>query len=268
MLQAIARNKINRFLSSPELPEDVLTDCVFGGLRYLAPAEAGSVLACVLSEEPPSFVDLGRQRLTGLEVLDAELWPARKGGREPDGLLRCRTADGKLLAVLLEAKWRRSALAERQAADQWEHFGMCEFTNGGDALHAFVVENRRAALRALEIDDEDFREAHGEEALRIWRGKRVVVVWYDVAKRLRRNATARGSEQLLRWIEDVLAVLRRLGKRPFDGFQRTLIAGSVDVPSPGSFFGRHSRRRYRWPDASVSAPPRPLFWLTVGGSTD
>ena len=237
MLQAIARNKVNRFLSSPDLPEDVLTDCVFGGLRYLTPTDAGFVLSRVLSGDgASSFADRGRSPLAGLEVLDAELWPARRGGREPDGLLLCRKADGGRLTVLLEAKWRRSALAERQAADQWEHFGMCELADGGDALHAFVVENRTAAVRALESDEEGFRQAHGEAALRVWRERRVVVVWHDVARRLRRDAAAAGSPQLRRWTADVLAVLRRLGKRPFDGLGGTLTARATARPTAKPLF--------------------------------
>lgn len=240
MLQAIARNKINRFLSGPDLPEDLLTDCVFGGLRYLAPAEAGSVLARVLSGDAMPAVDRGRRPLAGLEVLEAELWPARRGGREPDGLLRCRTPDGGTLVVLLEAKWRRSALAERQASDQWEHFGMGELAKGGgDALHAFVVENRAAALRALEKDDDRFRKIHGDAALGKWRDRRVLVVWQDVARRLRSAGAAPGSPQLRRWTADVLEVLRRLGKRPFDGFGRTLtVASAVGGPAPRPVFFR------------------------------
>ena len=51
MLQAIVRTKAREFLLGGDQRrpvEDVMTACVFGGLRYLAPGVAGAALAWLL----------------------------------------------------------------------------------------------------------------------------------------------------------------------------------------------------------------------------
>ncbi|MBV1800501.1 hypothetical protein [Siccirubricoccus sp. G192] len=254
MLQAIAKKKINRFLE--RLPEDIVTDAVFGGLRYLVPREAGLVLEWLFPA--PGFE---QDALHGAEVLDAELWPPKRGGREPDALIRCRTANGVPLVIVVEAKWGGYTLDERQALDQWEHF-VRPATEIGEALHAIVVDRREVAEARLAGDEDELRHTGREAEVRSWRERRDVILWHDVARRLQRRPLGVGSEQLQRWVEDVLSVFRALGRHPFEGFHRTASAGPVRTPViPQVFYRRAPGRRSDWLGVRVEPAWEPVFWM-------
>lgn len=245
MLQAIVKNKARYFLFKgfdKRPTEDIVTDCVFGGLRYLQPDDAGRVL---------SWLAPDRSALRDARVVSVDLWKRAPDGCEPDALLKCVMADGSILTIIVEAKWQNYGLAKGQAIRQWRAVGEVCLRHGEEALHLFVVGSRSKAAM-LADDDEDLDRLSETELRRGWQDRRDVLLWHDVAARLKRRPRT-GSEQLHRWAEDVVAVLQELGERPFDGFRQ-----SIDVPReitftlPVFYSGPAVSRKYQWPDAIVA----------------
>ncbi len=97
MLQAIVKNKAREFLLGGDQRrpvEDIMTACVFGGLRYLAPEVAGAA-------RPGCWATSSR---AASELSDVQLWP-RRDGVEPDVVLLCHLPSGRPLHVVVERKW-------------------------------------------------------------------------------------------------------------------------------------------------------------------
>jgi hypothetical protein len=238
-----------------KIPEDVITDCVFGALRYLPPRDAGTYLSWLVPHA--SLAD-------GIAVEDVQLWPPHQNGREPDALVRCRCLTGEVILVVVEVKWENYTLDRRQALDQWRGFVLAEPANV-QGVHAIFADRTDKALTRLEEDDEelgDFRELHR------WRASRIVISWHDVARRILQCRRPGGSELLWRLADDVLKALRVLGRRPFDGFAQTLTMPEVS-PAPELLF--FHRGRFNWPATPrVGASERPAFWTgtSQGDSTD
>jgi hypothetical protein len=90
-----------------------VTDCVFGGLRYLTPADGGLVLEWLLGTQFP---------VAGARISDVRLWP-REQGCEPDAVIEAELRDGKGLKVIIEVKWGNYSLRPGQALRQWQILG-------------------------------------------------------------------------------------------------------------------------------------------------
>ena len=113
MIPALLRGKLSR---QQENMEDILTSSVFGTLRYLPP-ESGlfPFLRCARMLDGGAFDAL---EFGSGAVVEYEFWPHLHervpGGRgdercipcEPDLLLTIKPADGRLIYILIEAKFR------------------------------------------------------------------------------------------------------------------------------------------------------------------
>ncbi|MBV9785424.1 MAG: hypothetical protein JO264_16580 [Acidisphaera sp.] len=248
MLQAIGRGKLTRFLG--KTPEDAVTDCVFGALRYLDPRDAGVYLHWII---PHSAIE-------DVDVETVELWPPRQNGREPDALLQCRKPNGAKVRVLIEVKWGGYTLDSQQAIDQWRGFILPQIGKI-EPVHAFVVDKIDKATYQIEHDEAAWGST---KDVSIWRKSRVVISWHDVARALQQRRKQPDRVALERLAEDVLRTLRALGKRPFDGFGRTHAAAAVTVPADRIVFGRHGRQ-FKWPTLDVQWTPNLALRISFDG---
>ena len=252
MLQAVIKKKLQRHLREPEKPpEDLITDCFFGPLRYLGARDAGRALAQVCQDSRKAAFNA----LEGAEVTDVELWP-RRNRVEPDVMVHCSDASGNPLRLMVEVKWD-APLGDAQALRQWRAFRTGN--EGGDRLLHLVI-CRRADLIEEEIESQagELKE-EGRRAFVDWRNRRLVLTWFDVARRLRDgNGPAWSSTQLRRWALDIQEVLWWYGERPFRGFAPIpTLAGDHPIERP--IFWAHEPA-FRWPIAKIIPQHHPIFW--------
>ena len=250
MLQAVIKNKLNRYLRKDgQPPEDLITDCFFGPLRYLDMGDAGKALAYICHNVGKAAFHV----LDGSAVSDIELWP-RKNSVEPDVLVHCRSSVGTAVQLLIEVKWN-SPLGEAQAVRQW-----CEFNGSsvGDdrLLHLIVCRSRTSVERDIKKQEEEVWKGQDED-LAVWRESRLVLSWYEVAKRLRDRPRWQ-SAQLQRWAYDTSAVLKRYGERPFEGFAN--LPSTVLNQSDNKFMFWDHQRAFRWPLTQVDPQRSRVFW--------
>ena len=232
MLQAIVRNKGRRFLLGGDQRrpvEDVMTDCVFGGLRYFDPQNAGTILAWLI----------GDVAMPDLRLTDVELWPRRQGV-EPDAVLRGRLASGQLVQLLVECKWGANKLAREQVDRQRDAF-VDPRGSGSVTLQVFVVQNRSAV-------DEDLISRVAADPT----GHKLLT-WRDVAASLAAGRARGGSTEARRWAADVIAVLNEVGERPFSGDwpRQAVLEQSADT-----LFYAQRGTRFAWP--AIDVPPVPV----------
>jgi hypothetical protein len=149
MQQAITKGKVTGFFfrgRQRRPTEDFVTACVFGGLRYLSPEDAGIALSWLLPREP---------HLLGGTVEAVELWPRSESERcEPDALLTIGTNTGKRVHLIVEAKWGDYCLSNRQALTQWVAFTRDLQSDDASFLHIFVVPRRANAEPSIRLDEE------------------------------------------------------------------------------------------------------------------
>lgn len=250
MLQAVIKNKLQRHLmrdGGP--PEDLITDCFFGPLRYLGARDAGRALEWICRDARSNAFSV----LDGVSLVDIELWP-RSNRVEPDALVRCNSPAGHPIGLIVEVKWN-APLGQAQAVSQWREFSRT-ITDTECLLHLIICRERTSVERDIEEQEKELEgEKHG--ALVRWRNSRLVLTWYDIAKRLR-DAPATWSPTLQRWADDARAVLRRYGERPFEGFA-SLTSTAASLPAARPVFWAHESA-FRWPLAHVDRQGRPLFW--------
>ena len=249
MLQAVVKNKLKRYLiQDGEPPEDLITDCFFGPLRYLNGQDAGRAMAWICQDAAKSGFGL----LNGATVSDVELWP-RSNGVEPDAHIRCRSPSGASLQVLIEVKWN-SPLGQGQAVRQWQGFSG---SLGADRLlHLIICRSQRAIERDITKQEEELRNGRSEDVA-LWRESRLVLTWHEIARRLR-DIPSGQSPELQRWVDDTRAVLQRYGERPFEGFAR-LPSVVLEQPAAEAIFWTH-HRTFNWPLTRVDRLQNPVFW--------
>ena len=240
MLQAIVKNKGRSFLLGGDQRrpvEDVMTDCVFGGLRYFDPATAGTLLRWLIG-------DVGGPDLRLTEV---ELWP-RLRGVEPDAVLRGRLASGLHVQVIVECKWGTNPLTCEQVDRQRGTF-VDPRGAGGVSMHVFVVQHRSA------VEDELLGRAASDPT-----GQRLLT-WRDVAASLAAGRARGGTAEARRWAADVVAVLGEVGERPFSGAWPTQpVAG----PAGAAMFYAGRGTRFGWPTDDVDPT---TTWKFVDGTS-
>lgn len=176
--------------------EDIVTDCVFGGLRYLDHLSAACLVRWMLHHIVPKQYAMDR----------SELWP-KEGNREPDAVLSFIAPDSPPITIIVESKWANNKLTSVQLADQWSLFG-----EGKEGLvyHLLVVEYRKhvelAAYRGASVED---------------RARRILLTWEDIASRLTHRNKAEGGIQANRLADDIATTLKTFGQRPFMGWSDT-----------------------------------------------
>ena len=249
MLQAVIKYKLTKYLRRDgQPPEDLITDCFFGPLRYLDAYDAGRALACICRNAGQAAFHV----LDGAAVSSVDLWP-RRNGVEPDVLVRCKTSLGVEVQLLIEVKWN-SPLGEAQAVRQW-----CEFNGsiGHDLLLHLIVCRSRTSLEKQIKEQEEQRWTGLPVGLAAWQGSRLILTWYDIAKELR-NEPSGQSSQLQRWYCDTRAVLKRYGERPFEGFTDPR-SPALEWPDDKVVFWDH-QHAFNWPLMRLDLPRGRVFW--------
>ena len=235
MLQAIVKNKARGFLIEGRIKpprEDIITDCVFGGLKYFPGEIAGQVLHVIA---PSVFPESTR-------LLSIQLWP--RGKCEPDALIKCVIEKNKTLTVIMEAKWAYNNLMSAQLDKQWLEFGLPALLDG-DVKHLLIVEHRtNVEMAAVEETETQLKLV------------RHLITWHDIATNLRWLSIKIDSVGATCWINDVVSVLNSAGQKPFTGFDRKSSVRKLDFSK--SLIYSNSRFTSRIPISS--ALKRPIFW--------
>jgi len=212
VLQAITRRKGESFLkgNSTKAPrEDIMTDAVFGGLRYFDPGLSGLALNWLL----PDIVSAGSL------VREVRLW-AMRNRVEPDVLIDLQTQAGQPYRVIIEAKWLGNPITAAQLDDQWREFGPDSAGCEGNAHHVLLVQRR------IRVEPTAYQDAPPE--LRQWRH---LITWRDLAAAADRRKSTEGTPQLHLWMSDVVRVINLGEGKAFVGWSTT-----PPVEPPQSFF--------------------------------
>ncbi len=219
MLQAINQGKTNiynrygdpnkvghREKGERVTAEDEITALILGPLElipgHLSAIFWGTLLSTFKIQYVPSnFPDKA----------EIAFWPSRKNllsGRtiEPDIVVDLKWSSGESLLLLIEMKWRAPLSGEDQLHIQWTEFLSEEERNS--ALHLFIAPETSEALKASGISD-------------VWSGRLLAISWFDILSilqdKIRKND--RTYEPLKPWMNQVVALLDKLGIRPFRGFK-------------------------------------------------
>lgn len=212
MLLAITRKKAESFLKrdSAKVPrEDIMTDAVFGGLRYFDGIQAGTALHWLMPDVVP----------TGSEVSEVRLWPKRESV-EPDVVIDLISSVGEGFRVIIEAKWLDNVLTSGQLDAQWLVFGPGTPGAPEKVLHILLVQRR------IRVAPEAYTAAPDEV-----RSVRHLMTWRDLSAAASKRNRSVGSEQVNTWISDVIRVIDLGDGRTFTGW-----SALPNVEPPGSFF--------------------------------
>lgn len=204
MLQAMIRNKARSFLmgGSQRSPlEDLMTDVVFGGLRYFDEAQAGLALGWLI----PDLVK------PGATLNNLRLWP-RLDDREPDVVIDLTRPDLSRMRLIVEAKWQKNRLTRKQLDDQWQRFGAdSPGMQDWDVQHVILLQH------ASWLEDSAYLTAPRDLQL-----VRHVHTWAQLCGAARVRPRLAGEPELHRWIEDVIQVVMLHDRRPFSGWSDVL----------------------------------------------
>lgn len=239
MLQALVKNKARRFLlsSSDAFPkkvprEDIITDCVFGGLRYFTPSERGVVLAWMM----PSILEAA-----DIKVKSVELWP-REERCEPDAVLKCTSQGGEDVTLIVEAKWGKNVLRREQIDKQWDVFGITN-SPGTRAIQVLLVEDR-TQVEVSVLDKCDGVRIH-------------LMTWSDIAVNIMLNKKYEDIGLGMKsWLDDVICLFLQAGIRPFRGFKE--VPDIMCFNTPPKIFYRPAR--FEWPSSAEIVVDNPVFW--------
>lgn len=200
MLQAITRNKAEKFLKQDgtRIPrEDLMTDVVFGGLRYFEPDQAGLALHWMMPDVVPF----------GTLLREVRLWP-RRNRIEPDAVIDLIVPNGQPRRLIVECKWLDFMLTAEQLEKQWSQFGPTAPDAEGDVHHVLIVQ------RKIRVEPEAFISARPEV-----RAVRTLLLWRELAASANSRLTSQGSLPLNRWISDVIHVVDAADERAFSGWR-------------------------------------------------
>lgn len=199
MLQAIVRNKAEKFLKQDgtRIPrEDLMTDVVFGGLRYFEPDQGGIALHWLLPDVVP----------VGSLLREVKLWPRRRKV-EPDVVIDILHPNSEPLRLIVECKWLDFMLTSEQLDKQWSEFGPGAPDATGAVHHVLVVQ------RKIRVEPEAFFSAPPED-----RAVRTLLLWRDLAAAANGRLQSQGSASLNRWVNDMVRVLDAADERAFSGW--------------------------------------------------
>lgn len=200
MLQAITRNKAEKFLkqNGTRIPrEDLMTDVVFGGLRYFEPDQGGLALHWLI----PDVVEFGSL------LQEVRLWP-RRNRVEPDVVIDLIVPNGQRRRLIVECKWLDFMLTAEQLEEQWSQFGPGAPDVEGDVHHVLIVQ------RKMRVEPEAFISAQPEV-----RAVRTLLLWRELAAAANGRLHSQGSLPLNRWISDVVRVVDAADERAFSGWR-------------------------------------------------
>jgi hypothetical protein len=233
MLQATIKDKARNFFlkNGQRVPrEDILTDCLFGGLRYLPPEKATIFLRWALGEV------ISSQHV----VSEIKLWP-KEECREPDAKVVLQSRNIEPITIIVEAKWGANRLTAAQLDDQWRIFGV---PASGSVFHLLLLEHRkRIAYLALEGAPLEIRR------------QRILVTWADIAARLVHRNLALGTTETNNLASDIAAVLQHSGQKLFKGWSKKEQVAPLE---PGPLF--HSAQPWwQLPERVVKAST-PMFF--------
>lgn len=234
MLQAITRNKAEKFLKQDgtRIPrEDLMTDVVFGGLRYFEPDQAGLALHWMM----PDVVEFGTL------VREVRLWP-RRNRVEPDVVIDLIAPNAQNLRLIVECKWLDFVLTAEQLEKQWVQFGPTAPDVEGEVRHVLVVQ------RKIRVEPEAFISAHPEV-----RAVRTLLLWRELAASANSRLASQGSLPLNKWISDVVRVVDAADERAFSGWR---LLPSVEI-SPTDHFVFDCNF---WSDPVLATLIEPLLW--------
>lgn len=161
MLEAIRKNKAKNFLLGRDPPkkrpkEDLITDAVFGGLRYFDAADAATLLNLIF-DQPQR--DRNLPRFSSID--DVRLWH-RWTNCEPDVIVTGKSADSTSIELIIEVKFNDTLDAE-QVEKQRKVFVSKAQTSPRNVFHVFVVR------QAIDV----------ERSVRV-RSSGIVVLWQNI----------------------------------------------------------------------------------------
>ncbi len=214
MLQAINQGQTNfykRYMGHREhgervSEEDELTSLILGPLELIPGHLSAIFWGTLLSEFKIPYVPTNFP-----EKAEIAFWQSRKNiltGRtiEPDIVVNLKWSSGESFLLLIEMKWRAPLSGEDQLHRQWTEFLTEE--ERINALHLFIAPETSEALKARGARD-------------VWSGRLLAISWFDILSilkdKIRKNDLA--FEPLMPWMNHVVALLDKLGIRPFRGFK-------------------------------------------------
>jgi hypothetical protein len=223
VLQAITRRKAESFLKgdSAKAPrEDIMTDAVFGGLRYFDARTSGLALQWMM----PGVISHGSS------VREIRLWEMRNRV-EPDVLIDMESAAGQPYRIIIEAKWLDNVLSAAQLDAQWREFGPGTVGCHGEVFHILLVQRRiRVELAAYQLAPDALRR------------RRHLITWRDLAAAAGHRKLIDGTPQIHLWMRDVIRVIDLGEGTAFTGWSVTPACGRPSellpvclVAGPGVF---------------------------------
>ncbi|EFI36092.1 conserved hypothetical protein [Desulfonatronospira thiodismutans ASO3-1] len=239
MLQAINQGKSNfykRYVGHREKgervsEEDELTSLILGPLE-LIPGHLSAIFWGTLLSEfkipsvPSNFP----------EKAEIAFWKSRKNfmtGKpiEPDIVVDLKWPSGESFLLLIEMKWHSPLSGKDQLQIQWTEFLSEE--ERSKALHLFIAPETSEASKARRARD-------------VWSGRLLAISWFDILCILQDKIRKRDPvyEPLMPWMTQVVALLDKLGIRPFRGF-----------------------KNLKLPEYSISKESKHLFWNGFIGFT-
>ena len=239
MLQAINQGKSSfykRYVGHREKDErvseeDELTSLILGPLELMPGHLSAIFWGTLLSEFKNPYVPTGFP-----EKAEIHFWKSRKNiatGRsiEPDIVVDLMWPSGESFLLLIEMKWRSPLSGEDQLHVQWTEYLSEE--ERSKALHLFIAPETSEALIARGASD-------------VWSGRLLAISWFDILSilqdKIRQNDL--NYEHLMPWMNQVVALLDKLGIRPFRGF-----------------------KDLKLPEYSISKESKHLFWYGFIGFT-
>lgn len=214
MLQAINQGKSSfykRYLGYREKKErvseeDELTSLILGPLELMSSQLSAIFWGTLLSEFKIPYVPTNLP-----EKAEIAFWKSRKNiltGRtiEPDIVVDLKWPSEENFLLLIEMKWRSPLSGEDQLHRQWTEYLSEEERK--KAIHLFIAPETSEALKASGARD-------------VWSGRLLAISWFDILSilqdKIRKND--RNFEPLMPWMNQVVALLDKLGIRPFRGFK-------------------------------------------------
>lgn len=208
MLHAISRKKTKfylRYLGHREKienhvrEEDELTSLIMSPLSFFPPHAIGLFWQRLLSIDhkqiPPSGL---------ITKATMEFWP-RRGGVEPDMVVKLEWSSGERRCLLVEFKWRAPLSGADQLHKQWRNFLSEEEREHG--YHIFIGPELSFAINALNRKD-------------VWNGRLLLCSWLHILNLLRGLKNETDGQILFLWMEQVEGLLGLLHIHPFVGFNK------------------------------------------------
>lgn len=258
MLQGFETNKLTALIHGAvgRVPrEDVLTAAVFGSLSYVEPTMALRMLRVLFGE-----MCLIVERPSNIAI---DLWPKfhdlSGAWIEPDVIIDIVAGEKSIARLIVEAKWN-APLGPRQAIEQWKR---CQ-SRSATCWHIFPVRSTTSISAQLQSSESAAVASLGAEAYANWVRHRRCVSWFELSGRLAQVRNLTDSEEnrrLARWAAGVLSVLKLLGEKPFEGFER--LRNAVAMPHLPIFW--RGATRFEWRPSKTFSFDQFVFFRASNG---